>query len=72
MNDAFHLKPMAPRVGMIDDRIQDNTALNGLSYFSLLVFAFPLCHCIFKSTFERNDVMLSKRKRGGFPIFLSC
>ena len=29
-------------IGMIDDKIQDYTAMNGVSYFSPLFFAFSL------------------------------
>ena len=37
------------RVGMIEDKIQDNTALNSVSYLFLLSFAFCLLNYVFRS-----------------------
>ena len=63
------------RVNMIHNAIRDNTSMNGVSYF-FLPFSPSLCEVAYlNSRFQRNDVILLKRKRDcaiGFSPLNHC
>ena len=49
-----------PRVGVINDKIQDNTVMNGVSYFSHY-FSLSLCEITYSvKRSEQNDIISHK------------
>ena len=57
------------RVGVIEYKIQDNTAINGASYFLDHFSPFPCGSTYSNRQFERTDIISFKRKRGHSFVF---